>query len=71
MLSCVTGTQILDRTWRDPKTFLPNRLVAKVTLDGHSRLHPNVQLFVNQCSDRMSIGSTTPQEFLAALESLL
>ena len=71
MLSCVAGTQILDRTWHDLKMFLPKRLVAKLKVKGHSQLHPNVQLLVSQWMWRKSIGSTTPQEFLEALESLL
>ena len=71
MLSCVAGNQILDCTWGDLKTFLPSRLAAKVTVTGHSQLHPNVQLLVNQWNFSTSIGSTTPQEFLTAPESLL
>ena len=65
-MSCLAGTQILDGTGGDLKTSLPHR-----TVDGHSQLHPNVQRLVNQWNFRRSFGSTTPAEFLAALESLL
>ena len=71
MLSCVTGTQIFDRTWLDLKMFLPTRLAAKLRVDGHSQLHPNVQLLVSQWMWRKSLGTATPLEFLDALESLL
>ena len=71
MLSCFAETQILERTWRDLKMFLSKRLVAKLRADGHSQLHPNLQLLVRQWMWRKSIGSTTPLEFLDALESLL
>ena len=51
--------------------FLPKQLVAKLKVNGHFHIHPNVQLLVSQWKWRKSIGSTTPQEFLDALESLL
>ena len=71
-LSCLAGTQVLDRSsWQSLKTFLPPKRSAKLKVDGDSALNPALkqQLFMwNWCT---SLGPRTPRQFLDALEGLL
>ena len=71
LLSCVAGTQVLDRSWQSLKTFLPPKLSAKLKVDGDSALNPAVKQQLFMWNWRASLGLCTPIQFLDALESLL
>ena len=71
LLSCVAGTQVLDRSWQSLKTFLPPKLSAKLKVDGDSALNPAVKQQLFMWKWRASLGPCTPKQFLDALESLL
>ena len=70
-VSNVAGTQVIDRSWKSLKNFLPQHMCLKFKEKGHSKMHPSVPEYIYMWTWRQSLGTTSPKKFLAALEYLL
>lgn len=68
ILSSVSGTQVLDRTWKSLKDWLP-RLVPKPLRE--SMLNETIELLVYQWSWRRSQDITDAGDFLRKLQALV
>ena len=70
-VSNIAGTQMIDRSWQNLKTFLGSHLCLKHKQRGCSRRHPHIAQNIYMWVWRQSLGPVKPKTFLQQLEKLL